>query len=120
MAIKVTLLVPLADNDGEPFDLITWSWWNDELTELVSGFTDLGVVTGWWRGFSDQNRIIVVIVKTTRCVSWYGRRGRASSRRRCTSSITRSYSKRFDDPRRNSFSHARSKEVRAECRLARV
>src|SRR5215212_7103206 len=66
MAIKVTLLVPLADNDGEPFDLITWSWWNDELTELVSGFTDLGVVTGWWRGFSDQNRIIVVIVKTMR------------------------------------------------------
>ncbi len=66
MAIKATLLVPLADNDGEPFDLKTWSWWNDELTDLVSGFTDLGVVTGWWRGFSDQNRIIVVIVMTMR------------------------------------------------------
>lgn len=65
-SLKVTLLVPLRDNDGEPFDLVTWSWWNDELTELVSGFTDLGVVTGWWRGYSDQNRIIVVIVKTMR------------------------------------------------------
>lgn len=63
-SFKVTLLIPLYDNDGEPFDLATWSWWNDELTELVSGFTDLGVVTGWWRGYSDQNRIIVLIVKT--------------------------------------------------------
>ena len=35
--IKVTLLIPLKDNDGEPFDLATWSWWNDELTALVSG-----------------------------------------------------------------------------------
>jgi hypothetical protein len=66
MSLKITLLIPLNDNDGEPFDLIIWSWWNDALTELVSGFTDLGVVTGWWRGFSDQNRIIVVIVKTMR------------------------------------------------------
>ncbi|HUR81848.1 MAG TPA: hypothetical protein VM733_13870 [Thermoanaerobaculia bacterium] len=65
-SIKVTLLIPLNDNNGEPFDLVTWSWWNDELTELVSGFTDLGVVTGWWRGYSDQNRIIVVIVKSMR------------------------------------------------------
>jgi hypothetical protein len=65
-SLKVTLLIPLKDNDGEPFDLATWSWWNDELTELVSGFTDLGVVTGWWRGYSDQNRIVVVIVKTMR------------------------------------------------------
>ena len=64
--LKVTILIPLQDNDGDPFDLATWSWWNDELTELVSGFTDLGVVTGWWRGYSDQNRVIVVIVKTMR------------------------------------------------------
>jgi hypothetical protein len=31
---------------------------------LVSGFTDLGVATGWWRGFSDQNRVIVVVVRS--------------------------------------------------------
>lgn len=65
-SFKVTVLIPLKDNDGEPFDLITWSWWNDRLTELVSGFTDVGVVTGWWRGYSDQNRSLVIIVKTLR------------------------------------------------------
>ena len=63
-SVKVTVLVPLHDNDGEPFDLATWSWWSDELTALVSGFTDVGVVTGWWRGYSDQNRSIVIIVKS--------------------------------------------------------
>lgn len=65
-SFKVTVLIPLKDNDGEPFDLITWSWWSDRLTELVSGFTDVGVVTGWWRGYSDQNRSLVIIVKTLR------------------------------------------------------
>ena len=63
-SLKVTLLIPLNDNDGEPFDLVTWSWWNDQLTALVAGFTDLGVATGWWRGYSDQNRVIVVVVKS--------------------------------------------------------
>jgi hypothetical protein len=62
--IKVTLLVPFTDNDGEPFDLATWSWWNDRLTALVTGFSDLGVATGRWRGYTDQNRVIVIIVKT--------------------------------------------------------
>lgn len=41
--LKVTLLVPLIDNDGQPFELQTWSWWNDRLTSVVSGFTDHGV-----------------------------------------------------------------------------
>lgn len=63
-SFKVTLLVPLRDNEGELFDLMTWSWWNDELTSLVSGFTDVGVATGWWRGYSDQNRVIVIIVRS--------------------------------------------------------
>lgn len=63
-ALKVTLLIPLHDNDGEPFDLVTWSWWNDELTSLVSGFTDHGVATGWWRGYTDQNRVIIIIVRS--------------------------------------------------------
>lgn len=65
-SLKITLLVPLTDNDGEPFDLLTWSWWNDQLTSLVAGFTDMGVATGWWRGFTDQNRVIVIVVKSTR------------------------------------------------------
>lgn len=68
-SLKVTLLIPLHDNEGEPFDLITWSWWNDELTSLVSGFTDLGVATGWWRGYADQNRVIIINVRSMREVN---------------------------------------------------
>lgn len=62
--LKITLLIPLTDNEGDPFDLEIWSWWSDQLTSLVSGFTDHGMVTGWWRGYSDQNRMIVMIVNS--------------------------------------------------------
>lgn len=65
-AIKVTLMIPLADNDGTPFDLPTWTWWSDALTNLVSGFTDMGVATGWWRGYSDRNRVITIVVRSSR------------------------------------------------------
>jgi len=61
---KVTLLIPLADNHGRPFDIRTWEWWSDRLTTLVAGFTDMGVATGWWRGYSDQNRVLVIVVKS--------------------------------------------------------
>lgn len=63
-SLKVTLMVPLADNDGEPFDVRTWTWWNDHLTAVVAGFTDMGVATGWWRGYMDQNRVIVIVVSS--------------------------------------------------------
>jgi hypothetical protein len=32
----------------------------------VTGFTDMGVATGWWRGYADQNRVIVLVVKSMR------------------------------------------------------
>jgi hypothetical protein len=35
----------------------------------VSGFTEHGVATGQWRGYTDQNRVIVIVVKTMREVS---------------------------------------------------
>ena len=43
-------MLPLKDNEGVPIDRDTWRWWHDRLTSLVAGFTDLGVVSGWWRG----------------------------------------------------------------------
>jgi hypothetical protein len=61
---KVTLLFPLYDNDGNPFPEDVWDWWRNGMTALVRGFTDLGVVEGWFKGQSDRNRWIVVIVKT--------------------------------------------------------
>ena len=56
---KVTMFFPLHDNDGNEFEEETWGWWRDELTKLLSGFTDLGVVSGWWQGQSDQNQWVV-------------------------------------------------------------
>ena len=63
---KVTMLFPLFDNDGNPFAEAIWRWWRIEITRLARGFTDTGVVTGWWQGMSDQNRSVVIIVKTER------------------------------------------------------
>ncbi len=63
-AIKVTLILPLTDNEGHPFDLNTWTWWSDALMNLVSGFTDLGVATGWWRGHADRNRVLTIVVRS--------------------------------------------------------
>ena len=36
------------------------------LGKLTRGFTDLGVVKGWWQGQTDWNRLIVMIVNTER------------------------------------------------------
>ena len=63
-AYKVTLFFPLQDNDGKEFEMEIWRWWRREITTMLKGFTDLGVVDGWWLGHSDQNYWIVAIVKT--------------------------------------------------------
>jgi hypothetical protein len=66
-AIKVTLLFPLLDNDGEPFDRETWSWFQDELVRLSGlgfDFTELGRTEGTWRGHADRCRWIVTVVKS--------------------------------------------------------
>ena len=61
---QVTLLFPLRDNDGKPFEEEVWRWWLQKITQLCQGFTDLGVVEGWWQKHSDQNRWIVMNVKS--------------------------------------------------------
>jgi len=63
--LKVTLLVPMTDNEGNSFPLRTWTWWSDELGALVTGFTDVGMgnrLVG--RGVTDQNRMFVTIVRS--------------------------------------------------------
>ncbi len=68
-SFKVTLFFPLRDNDGNAFEEETWDWWRDEMQKLLRGFTDLGVVRGWWNGKSDRNRWIVIIVGTEKEVN---------------------------------------------------
>lgn len=64
--VKVTLSFPLFDNDGNPFTEDDWNWWNREMSRLFSGFTQLGIVDGWWKGHSDQNRWVVIILDSKR------------------------------------------------------
>lgn len=59
---KVTLFFPLYDNERNLFEEEIWYWWRNEITDLISGFTDLGIVNGWWQGYSDENRWIMMIV----------------------------------------------------------
>lgn len=63
-ALKVTMFFPLYDNEGNVYDEGVWKWWRENLTLQFRGFTDMGVVKGWWQGHSDQNRWIVAVVKT--------------------------------------------------------
>jgi len=62
-ALKVTLLFPLFDNEGNFFEEEIWGWWRDEMSKILTAFTDMGIVTGWWLGQSDRNRWIVTVVK---------------------------------------------------------
>jgi hypothetical protein len=61
-SLKVTLIFPILDNDGEPFDPETWRWWQREMLRL-GDYTELGPAEGVFRGHTDRNRIIVMIVK---------------------------------------------------------
>lgn len=61
---KVTVLIPIKDNGGKLFDPRTWTWWSDELASVVEGFTDMGIVTGWWHGHTDRNRAYVIVVQS--------------------------------------------------------
>jgi hypothetical protein len=63
-ALKVTMFFPLYDNHGDAFGSEIWAWWRENIALLLNGFTDLGVVEGWWQGQSDRNRWIVAVVRT--------------------------------------------------------
>ena len=61
---KVTMFFPLYNNEGNVYGEEVWKWWRERLTVLLQGFTEMGVVNGWWLGHSDQNRWIVAVVRT--------------------------------------------------------
>lgn len=42
-------LFPLLDNDGEPFDIEVWRWWQRELQRL-GDYTEFGTADGIFRG----------------------------------------------------------------------
>jgi hypothetical protein len=63
--LKVTLFSPLLDNDGEAFDEEVWRWWQREMLRL-GDYTAPGIVDGVYRGHTDHNRMIVMVVEESR------------------------------------------------------
>jgi hypothetical protein len=63
-AVKVNLFFPLYNNDGDPFEEEIWRWWRESLTLLLAGFSEMGVVHGWWQGHSDVNLWVAAVVRT--------------------------------------------------------
>ncbi|HEY6242690.1 MAG TPA: hypothetical protein VIX17_02015 [Pyrinomonadaceae bacterium] len=69
-SLKVTMFFPLRDNDSNPFDEDTWAWWHDNINKLLGrGYTELGVVKGWWQGYTDENRWIIAVVQSEEEIS---------------------------------------------------
>jgi len=63
-AFKVSLLFPLVDNEGNPFEEEIWDSLYNKLFQLFRGFTEPGIAKGWWLGHSDLNRMIFIVVPT--------------------------------------------------------
>lgn len=60
--IKVTMLFPILDNDGNPFDDETWSWWYDALQKALGGaYNEPGQTMGHWEGYNELCRWIVAV-----------------------------------------------------------
>lgn len=61
--IKVTMLFPILDNNGKPFDEETVSWWRDALHVAVGGdYNEPGQTLGHWEGYTELCRWIVAVV----------------------------------------------------------
>jgi hypothetical protein len=65
--LHVDLLVPLAGNDGRPFQPLDFLLFESFLLDVASGFTRRGIVDGAWRSsegevFFDQSRAYSVSV----------------------------------------------------------
>jgi hypothetical protein len=63
-AFKVTLMFPMRDNEGRPFPTSVWRWWRVEMTRLLSGFTDAGEVEGYWQRQTEQNKMLLIVLKS--------------------------------------------------------
>lgn len=50
--IQTVILIPLTDNDGEPFPSSIWHQLQESLLTLAGGYSEEGPVSGAWR---DQN-----------------------------------------------------------------
>ncbi|ADU50188.1 hypothetical protein Tmar_0063 [Thermaerobacter marianensis DSM 12885] len=69
--VKATILVPVKDNDGRPFE---WEAWQELQQRLLQfgGYTDGGLVAGAWesegRVYQDENRQFIIALSSWRDV----------------------------------------------------
>lgn len=68
-AFKVTLMIPMRDNDGRPFPPHVWGWWIVERTRTLKDFTDAGQVIGVWQRQTERNRMLIVVLRSENAVS---------------------------------------------------
>jgi hypothetical protein len=65
---KFTFLIPLIDNEGQPFPASDWDWLQDELVVRFGGWTLDGRVEGAWKDsesgqvYRDRSVRYVVVV----------------------------------------------------------
>jgi hypothetical protein len=61
---KVTMLFPIYDNEGMPFEAETYNWFADQIQGIFpEGVTEYGgLASGWWHGKQDLSRCIWAIV----------------------------------------------------------
>src|SRR3990172_5772042 len=65
--IKVTMFFPILDNDGHPFQEVTWNWWRDALQRVLQGsYNEPGTTLGHWEGYTDLCRWIVSVIERGR------------------------------------------------------
>jgi len=70
--VKATMFFPLFDNEGNPFDEETWSWWMGKVVEVLGDFTEMGLTNGGWRGYADQCRWIMAVIQEDRLHDVHG------------------------------------------------
>lgn len=65
--VKVTILVPSADNDGKAFGPATFAWFESQMKAIGGAFTRTTNVTGVWSNdagkvYRDVNRVYFAVV----------------------------------------------------------
>lgn len=71
MPTKFLFLVPLSDNEGQPFGTSEWDWLCDELVIRFGGWSLDGKIEGAWRDpvsgrvYRDSSYRYVVVVEQT-------------------------------------------------------
>lgn len=85
MTRKFLFLVPLLDNEGQPFPASDWDWLIDELVVRFGGYSLDGKVKGAWRDdtghvYHDSSNRYCVAVEAPKAAELFGFLGEVKAR----------------------------------------